>query len=83
MEELKEKIEDVEYAIDQIDTAIRNLKKYKRFTDICGNLECEKSALELDLEEFNVKYEELVEEEINRARNESREIEREYWKEVI
>lgn len=83
MEQVEKKIDDVSYAIDQIDTVINNLKEYKEYKDICSDLECEKSVLELDLEELEKEYEELLEREIKEAKNENRELERQYWREVI
>ena len=83
LDELSTKIENIEYAIDQIDAAINNIKEYKEYEDICNDLECEKSALEYDLETLNVQYEELYETLILENKQEQTEREREFWREVI
>lgn len=83
LDELSTKIDNVDYAIDQIDTAINNIKKYKEYEDICNDLECEKSVLEDCLEALNVQYEELYELSIAMNKKEQTEREREFWREVI
>jgi hypothetical protein len=77
--DIEEKINDLEYAIDELGTVINTLKKYTEYSKTVDELEYEKSVLELDLEAEQVKYEELVEEGINDVR----ELERTYWKEAI
>lgn len=77
--DIEEKINDLEYAIDELGTVINTLKKYTEYSKTVDELEYEKSVLELDLEAEQVKYEELVEEGINDVK----ELERAYWKEAI
>ena len=81
--ELEEKIDDIKFAIDDIDNVISRLKDYEEYKAVCSDLECKKSILELDLEALEVEYEELVEQEIQNARNENKELERQYWREVV
>ena len=83
MDKLEEKKDNLEYAIDEIDTAIYHLKKYKRYKDMCEQLTDYKSCLEFDLDELNERYEELVEEKIKEAQEERKEREIEYWKGAI
>lgn len=75
----EEKINDLEYAIDELGTVINTLKVYAEYNKTVDELEYEKSLLELDLESEQVKYEELAEE----GRNDTKELEREYWREAI
>jgi len=83
MEKLEAKIEDIEYAIESIDTTINILKKYEQFKSEVEDLKIYKSALELDLDGFKIEYEELEEQEGKEARIENKEQEKAYWKEVI
>lgn len=80
---MENKIEDLEYAIDSLESAIRALKEHKEYKRDVADLEIYKSALEDDLNEAKKEYEELSEEEEKEARRENMEQERQYWKEAM
>lgn len=80
---LETKINDVEYAIDNLETTINTLKPYKQFEKDVKDLEIYKSALEYDLDQLKEQEEELVAEEIKQAQMEDIEQERQYWREAI
>lgn len=78
-----EQIDDLEYAIDNLDTAITTLARYEQYNKEVADLKIYKSALEIDLDKLKEQYEELVEKEQKQARNENIEQEKQYWKEAI
>lgn len=78
-----EQIDDLEYAIDNLDTAITTLEKHEQYNKEVADLKIYKSALEFDLDKLKEQHEELIEEEKKEARNESIEQEKQYWKEAI
>ncbi len=80
---MEQKIEDLEYAIDNLDTVINTLKQYKQFEQDAKDLDIYKGALEYDLDELKEQYEELNEEEQKEAQKENMELEKQYWKEAI
>lgn len=75
---MEDKIDDIEYAIDNIDSAIDTLKKYKQYEAETSQLKDLIEALEFDLEELmdkrdsNNGYESQLKEDLNR-----------YWRDVI
>lgn len=77
------KIEDLESAIDNLDTVINTLKQYKQFEQDAKDLDIYKGALEYDLDELKQQYEELNEEEQKEAKKENMELEKQYWKEAM
>lgn len=80
---MEDKIEDFEFAIDTLDTAITALKKYTEVSKDVTDLELYKSVLESKLDEFKAEQEELEEQEQNEAKNENIERETEYIRSVI
>lgn len=80
---MKEKIDDLEYVIDNLDTVITTLSKYEQFNKETADLKIYKSALELDLDSLKAKQEELQETEQKMAQKENVELERQYLKEAI
>lgn len=78
-----EQIEDLEYAIDNLDTAIITLARYEQYNKEVADLKVYKSVLEFDLDKSKEEAEELIEEEQKEARNENIEQEKQYWKEAI
>ena len=80
---LENKIEDLEYVIDNLDITITMLAKYKQYNKEVADLKIYKSALEFDLDKLKEEAEELAEEEQKQARNENIEQEKQYLKEVI
>lgn len=80
---MKEKIDDLEYAIDNLDTVITTLSKYEQFNKEVADLKIYKSALELDLDNLKEKQEELQATEQKEAQKENMDLERQYWKEAI
>ena len=77
------KIEDLESAIDNLDTVINTLKQYKQCEQDAKDLAIYKGALEYDLDELKQQYEELNEEEQKEAKKENMELEKQYWKEAM
>lgn len=57
---MEEKIDDLEYTLDNIDTTITILSRYKEFNKEVADLKIYKSALELDLDDLKNEYEEIV-----------------------
>ena len=80
---MEQKIDDLEYAIDNLDTAINAIKKYKQFEQDAKDLMMYKSALEGSLDELKQQNEELSKEERKEAQKENIELERQYWKEAM
>lgn len=80
---MKEKIDDLEYAIDNLDTVITTLSKYEQFNKETADLKIYKSALELDLDSLKVKQEKLQVQEQKMTQKENMELERQYYKEAI
>lgn len=78
-----EQIDDLEYTIDNLDTAITILAGYEQYNKEVADLKIYKSALECDLDKLKEETEELIEEEQKQARNENIEQEKQYWKEAI
>lgn len=54
---MQEKIDDIESAIDNLDTVITTLSKYEQFNKEVADLKIYKSALELDLDNLKEKQE--------------------------
>lgn len=80
---MKEKIDDLEYAIDNLDTVITTLSKYEQFNKETADLKIYKSALELDLDSLKAKQEKLQAQEQKMAQKENMDLERQYLKEAI
>ena len=80
---MESKIDDLEYAIDSLESAINALKGHKEYNQDVADLEMYKMALETDLDEAKKEYEELSEEEEKEARIENMELEKQYWKEAM
>lgn len=78
-----EKIDDLEYAIDNLDTAITTLSKYEQFEQDAKDLAIYKGALEYDLDELKQQHEELINRQQKRLKKENMEQEKQYWKEAI
>lgn len=80
---MEQKIDDLEYAIDNLDTVITTLEKHEQYNKEVADLKIYKSALEYDLDKLKEQFEELIKEEQKQARNENIEQEKLYWKEAI
>lgn len=80
---MKEKIDDLESAIDNLDTVITTLSKYEQFNKEVKDLKIYKSALELDLDNLKEKHEELQVTEQKEAQKGNMDLERQYYKEAI
>ncbi len=83
MEKLEQKIDDLEYAIDNLETVINSIKGYKQFEQDAKDLIMYKLALEYDLDELKQQNEELSKEERKENQKENMEIEKQYWKESM
>ena len=80
---MEEKIDDLEYTLDNIDTTITILSKYKEFNKEVADLKIYKSALELDLDNLKEEYEELCELDRKEAEKEIMALEMQYYREVM
>lgn len=80
---MENKVEDLEYAIDNLESAISALKNYKEYNKEVADLKIYKSTLEFDLDKLKEEYKELSEEEQKEAKRENSEQEKQYWKEAI
>lgn len=80
---MQDKIDDLEYAIDNLDTVITILSKYEQFNKETADLKIYKSALELDLDKLEERQEELQATEQKEAQKENMDLERQYYKEAI
>lgn len=80
---MQDKIDDLESAIDNLDTVITTLSKYEQFNKESADLKIYKSALELDLDDLKEKQEELQVIEQKEAQKENMELEKQYYKEAI
>lgn len=80
---MEQKIDDLEYAIDNLDTVITTLNKYEQFDKEVTDLKIYKSVLELDLGNLKEQQEELQATEQKEAQKENMELEKQYWKEAI
>lgn len=80
---MEQEIDDLEYAIDNLDTVITTLSKYEQFKQDATDLAIYKSALEGSLYDLKQQGEELQGTEQKIAQKENIELEKQYWKEVI
>lgn len=80
---MQDKIDDLEYAIDSLETAINSIKGYKQYKQDAKDLTMYKLALEYDLDELKQHNEELSEEERKEAQKENIELEKQYYKEAM
>lgn len=80
---MQDKIDDLECAIDSLDTVIATLDRYEQYNKEVADLKMYKSALEFDLDKLKEEVEELVEKEIKAAKKENIELEKQYWREAI
>ncbi len=80
---MESKIDDLEYAIDNLDTVITTLSKHEQFNKEVADLKIYKSSLEIDLDKLKEKQEELQATEQKEVQKENMELEKQYWKEAI
>lgn len=80
---MEEKIDDLEYALDNLDTVITTLNRYKQFKKEVADLRLYKSALELDLDNLYEEYEDLCEEDRKEAEKEIMVLEKQHEREVM
>lgn len=80
---MQDKIDDLECAIDDLDTAIATLNRYEQYNKEVADLKMYKSALEYDLDQLKQKREELSVINKKEAQKENIEQERQYWREAI
>ena len=80
---MEQKIDDLEYAIDELGTVIKILERYEQFKQDAKDLDMYRGALEYDLDELKQQYEELNKEEQKEAQKENMDLEKQYWKEAI
>lgn len=80
---MEEKIEDLEFAIDNLDGVITTLSKYEEQNKNVTDLKMYLDALKYDLDESKEQQEELDEQEQKELEIENREREIEYMGSVI